>query len=199
MAISPSTSSMHDDTDLDSILNEIRAGNVDSYTAIVVRYHAPVRLFVFARCPVGGDPDEIVQRVFLSALNNIDRYQPGTDFQAWLVTIARYEIMTENTRLRRELKNRTQFAQIALADAIEERSLNRDSVDSPLVDALDACVETLPVQHRTLVDLRYENGLNLAEIAERTNRSVGSLKKTFFAIRQRLRLCVEQRLKMEGL
>jgi RNA polymerase sigma-70 factor, ECF subfamily len=182
---------------VEAILQQVRSGNVQPFSEIVRRYYASIRWFVFARCPLGGDPEGVVQRVFLAAFQEIDQYQPGTDFQAWIFTLARFEVMTESSRVRRESKNRGQLARLALAETVERASLDEEPENAAWLNALKNCLGELNPSHRELVRLRYEEGERLQDMTARTNRSVGALKKTFFAIRGRLRQCIERRTTLE--
>src|SRR3712207_6622154 len=49
--------------------------------------------------------DDLVQETILRALSNIDRFQPGTDMQAWLFTILRNQFYTSFRKRRREVED----------------------------------------------------------------------------------------------
>jgi RNA polymerase sigma-70 factor (ECF subfamily) len=49
--------------------------------------------------------DDLVQSALLRGLEHIDKYQPGTNMQAWLFTILRNQFYTERRRKRREVED----------------------------------------------------------------------------------------------
>jgi RNA polymerase sigma-70 factor, ECF subfamily len=184
---------------VETIVQKVRTGDVQAFSEIVDEFYAPIRWFVFARCPLGGDPESVVQNVFVAALNEIERYTPDTDFRAWLFTIARYKVLTECQKVKRESRDRSLEAQLALAELVDVKTLDLDATETDWIEALESCLSHLPSSHQVLVRLRYERNMNLQQIATETSRSIGALKKTFFAIRQRLRLCIERRIGLEQL
>lgn len=57
--------------------------------------HLPA-LRAYARSLSGwnSDPDDLVQETLLRAIENADKYQPGTHMRAWLFTIMRNRFYT---------------------------------------------------------------------------------------------------------
>ena len=53
----------------------------------------------------GVEPDEITHVAFLEAYRRITRYQPGTDFFAWLCAFARNLALTECEKIQRRARN----------------------------------------------------------------------------------------------
>ena len=85
----------------DRVYRDAQRGDLAAQEAVVRHHQGPVRAWIAAHCPVGADADDIAQRTFLAALEKIDMFEIGTRFRAWLFTIARYQVMTETSRLRR--------------------------------------------------------------------------------------------------
>ena len=57
--------------------------------------------------------------------------------------------------------------------------------------ALAACLERLTDNERQLVRARYEDGLQITEIAEQQQLNVKTARVRLFRIRERLKSCVE--------
>ncbi|MGB7343164.1 MAG: sigma factor [Pirellulaceae bacterium] len=74
---------------------------IGAFAEIIRVCQRPVRAWTASRCPPGGDADDVAQQTFVAAFKRIDEYEVGTDFRAWLFTIARYQLMAECTRLKR--------------------------------------------------------------------------------------------------
>ena len=183
----------YDSASIEAAVDGVRGGNLEMFTAIVHQFHGPLRRYVFSRCPHGGEPDDVVQRIFLLALNELGRYQPGTDFEAWLFTLARFEVMTECNRIRRDAEKRARLAQAALAAVTEQHQLDLSATGWDRIKALEHCMEALSPGQRELIRLRYEGQHSLADISAKVDRSIGALKKTFFYLRQSLLNCVTAR------
>jgi RNA polymerase sigma factor (sigma-70 family) len=115
-------------------------------------------------CSILKDPDEAedaVQTTFLRASLNLGRYTPGSNFKAWLFTIAvnvcRGMLRKRQTRqaLRRLLGRPER------AGGPEERLIENEASRR-----LWAAVEGLDEKHRLVVVLRFEGEMSIAEVAQ---------------------------------
>ncbi len=159
------------------------------------RFETPIRAWAVAHCPPGGDADEVAQRTFIAAYERLADFEPGTSFQAWLFTIARYQLMTEATRLRRLADYHSRFAPELLDRELERRAVEEAPEHlAERLTALRACMEKLGDAGREILHWRYDVDIPLQEMAERTGRSVGAIKKNLFLLRQKLQECIERRL-----
>ena len=62
------------------------------------------------------------------------------------------------------------------------------------LNALRRCRRKLNEQSRFLVEMRYDQGVSFARIAERTGRSIQSIYKRMSRIQSTLLRCIEQTL-----
>ena len=51
---------------------------------------------------------------------------------------------------------------------------------------------------RRYLDWRYDEEIPLEEMAARTGRSVGAIKKQLWQIRRKLQQCIEERMNVKG-
>ncbi len=184
------------DASIDMIVNRVRSGDAGAFAEIVSQFHGSLRAYVASRSTIGADPDGVIQQVFLKALEQLERYQIGTSFRAWLLAIARYEVLTETAAIRRELQARSRYGLLALHESISRVTRVADGLDdSPdqLVAALRACLGDLPPFQQQLLKLRYEDGRTACEIADSSNRTEGAIRKQLFSIRNQVRLCIKRR------
>jgi len=180
---------------IEPLIRQTLKGDRQAFGEIVRAFQQPIRAWAVATCPPGGDADEVAQRTFVAAFNRLKEYQPGTNFQAWLFTIARYQMMTEATRLRRLADYHSRFAPDLLQRELERRlDEEKPELIVERLDALKQCVNCLGDNARELLAWRYDESISLAEMAERTGRSVGALKKHLFQIRQKLQQCINDRM-----
>lgn len=181
---------------LDEMIHRVVAGELDAFAEIIRVCQRPVRAWIVSRCPPGGDADDVAQKTFVAAFKRIDEYEVGTDFRAWLFTIARYQLMAECTRLKRTADYHSRYVPHALTQELDRRT---DGVaEEPIrLIHLRECLKQVEGNARDVLDWRYVRELRLAEIAQRSNRSVGAIKKHLFVLRQKLHDCIEQKLAEE--
>ena len=130
----------------------------------VVREHGAVVLRV-CRAVLGGDAeaDDAWQETFLAALRAYPDLDPGTNLQAWLVTVAhRKALDVVRARARRPLVDpRTTDDPAPAPDEPAPDDPARAAEDRVLRDAVAA----LPERQRWAVALHHLGGLSWAEVA----------------------------------
>lgn len=184
--------------ELDEQIKQVQAGNFDAFAEIAWLYERPIRAWLVSRCPPGGDADEVAQKTFVQAFKNIDDYEIGTDFRAWLFTIARYQLMAECTRLSRLADYHSRYVPHALSQELERRAKNTSDTQNQLLTYLRGCLNEMGEKPRQILDWRYCEERPLAEIAELTNRSAGAIKKHLFQLRRKLHDCIQRKQASEA-
>ena len=185
-------------SNIDDCVIRVQAGDLDAFVEIVRQCERKVRAWVVSRCPPGGDADDVAQKTFIEAFRRIDEYEPRTDFRAWLFAIARFQLLAETTRLKRLTDYHSRYAPVALSHELERRIESSTSHNSERLDHLESCLESVDGPLREILDWRYADELPLAEIADRTNRSVGAIKKQLFVLRQKLHECIQRKMSAEA-
>jgi len=189
---------MADTPNLEAQIRRVREGDAAGFEAIVRAYEWPIRTWIVAHCPPGGDADDVAQRAFIEAFKRIAEYAAGTDFRAWLFAIARYQLMAEATRLRRTADYHRRYAPHALAEELERRAdVAAAAGRSERIDRLRDCLGGLNPQAREILGQRYREELPLEEISRKSGRSVGALKKYLFTLRARLHECIARKTATE--
>jgi RNA polymerase sigma-70 factor (ECF subfamily) len=64
-----------------------------------------LRAFAISLTANGDQADDLVQEAIVRGLGNLDKFEPGTNLQAWLFTILRNEFYTAMRRRRREIED----------------------------------------------------------------------------------------------
>jgi RNA polymerase sigma-70 factor (ECF subfamily) len=121
------------------------------------------------------------------------RFEPGTSFANWALTVAQYQTMAW---LRDQSRDRL-VATPEVVELLATESPVKDALDDERASALLQCVQTLSQTHRELLHHRYARSQSLAELSVQSGRSTNALKQLFFRIRQTLLDCVQRRLEAE--
>jgi RNA polymerase sigma-70 factor, ECF subfamily len=182
---------------IEAAIQQVCGGDVQAFAAIVRRFERPLRAWLAAHAPPGAEVDEIAQRSFVAAYARLREYAAGTNFAAWLFTIARYQLKTESTRLRRIADYHSRYAPDLLARELGRRSDEPDTADDRL-GFLRECLEGIDERRRCFLTWRYDEAIPLAEMAERSGRSVMAVKKQLWLLRRQLQECVEGKVAAAG-
>src|SRR5438874_4868233 len=111
--------------------------------------------------------DDLFQQVVLKALQTCDHFTEQEHLLAWALRSIRHRAI-DLLRSRR-----IQCVDEAVLDLLEQHWA-RTSTDeiTGRVEALRQCLENLPERSRSLLRLRYEEGLSCAGVAERLHQSL---------------------------
>ena len=135
--------------------------------------------------------DDVAQEAFVVAFEKLQTFERGTNFGAWVRTIARFLVSKE---LRREDRR-----QRVLAEHVAEMLAAGDEVpgddDTPArAEALKRCLAELPERGRRLVQQRYFENLAPAVIASQEGRTANEVRQALFRLRAALHDCITRRL-----
>lgn len=183
-----------DDAQLNTDIRGAQRGDLAAFESIMRQFESPVRAWVAAHCPPGGDADEVAQKAFIAAFSRLAEFKVGTNFAAWLFTIARYQLLTETTRLRRVADYHSRYAAELLDRELEQRAELPAGEFAERLLHLRACLEELGGNARRFIQWRYDDEIPLQEMAERTGRSLPAVKKQLWLLRQKLQECIEGKL-----
>lgn len=183
-----------DDSLIDAALQQVLRGETAAFEVIVRRFERPLRAWLAAHAPAGVDVDEIAQRSFVAAFTRLNEFELGTGFAAWLFTIARYQLRTETTRLRRIADYHARYGPDLLQRELDRRCSESPEMWTTRLECLQMCLESLGEHLRRFVEWRYDEEISLEEMAARSGRSVSAVKKQLWKVRQKLQLCIETRM-----
>ena len=116
-----------------------------------------------------------------------ESFQLGTNFSAWMMQTAYYQVMAHRQKLARERLIFDDEMTAELAAAAGERNELLEQRQAVLQDCLAKLSET----SRDLIRARYQDGFDLAAIAEKLNRTTNAIKQALFRARAALIDCVQ--------
>ncbi len=173
-------------------------GEKAAFEIIVRRFERPLRAWLATQAPPAVDLDELAQRTFIAAFTRLADFEPGTDFAAWLFSIARFQLKTELTRLKRVADYHARYAPDLLQRELDRRDMEQPELQQVRLDHLRKCLDMLGRHLRRYITWRYEEEIPLEEMAARSGRSLAAVKKQLWQLRRRLHECIETRMAAEG-
>jgi RNA polymerase sigma-70 factor (ECF subfamily) len=138
--------------------------------------------------------DDVLQETALALWQAFDRYDRSQSFGAWARGIAANKLMQRWDRGERWHRALPVEAIPSLLAAFERTDLSSDLRR----DALERCLEKVPVKSRKLLALKYEQGFTLGQMAEHIGSTMDAVNKALSRIRLKLRECVERQLRVTG-
>ena len=182
------------------LVARVRSGAIDAYAAIVRRHQRAIWRVLVAI--LGDDPatENLVQQCFVDAYEHLSQFRESADLERWLKGIARNLARMELRRAGREAERLRRYRTTLLAELDAEDAADavdraaRDEVERRMREALARCrQELVPAASRAL-ELRYQSGHGLEQVAAALGRTVAATRQLLFRARIALRDCVEARL-----
>ena len=138
-----------------------------------------LRAFAISLCGQVDRADDLVQDTLVRALANIDRFERGTNLNAWLFTILRNLFHSEYRKRRREVED---------ADGKYAATLSVAPDQMPHLDFedLQKALARLPHDQREALLLVGASGFSYEQAAEICGCAVGTIKSRVNRARNRL-------------
>ncbi len=154
----------------------------DDMVALVPQLHT----FARSLCRDGVRADDLVQEALMRAINNIERFKPGTNLKAWLFTIVRNEHYSQ-------LRRRKFEAHGVDTDLLPEPSVPPDHDGKLELRDLNQALSSLSPGQRTALILVSVSGFSYEEAAEICGCAVGTIKSRVARARETLLEMLEGR------
>ena len=172
---SPEPPSDPDTARIEALVDLAKGGDSEAFGQLYDHYADQVFRYIYYR--VGSRPlaEDLTADAFVRALRALPRFTwQGTDFGAWLTTIARNLITDhfKSSRTKREV----------VADEVPDSDDRRDGPEQEAVandvhDALMRALRTLPEDQQECLVSRFMLERSIAETAELMGRSPGAIKQ----------------------
>lgn len=154
---------------------------------LFVNQAAALRAWLLGLVPEPTMADDLVQETFVTAMKKHQDFQIGTNFRAWIFTIARYKLL-EACRRR---NSRMMFLEPEAMEALIGDGDELPEYPDRRVGVLENCVRKLPKRAREVIELRYFRNLRPPAIAKLMSLTLNSVNVSLARTRVALRECVE--------
>ena len=176
--------------------SDLRAERTVEFVRLLTNCQGGLHAFIASLMPGHPDTADVLQETNLTLWEKMQEFEPGSNFQAWAFSVARFKALTK-LKKSRNLKS-IHFDEDVLV-GLESLSANRTPDRyAAKVRALEHCMGRLKPSDRDLIEARYESAASLESYAGKIGRPVTSLYTTLGRIRGALRKCIEVRLAREG-
>ena len=184
-----------------SVLNEMNDDRVEidvereeQFVKLLLRSEREIFKFILTLVPHLADAEDLLQETCSIMWDKLGDFEPGTNFTAWGISIARYRVLNHRRRLGR---SRVVFSEELMTKIAESAERLANQSDARLA-TLHECLSKLRDRDRELIQLRYFHETSTKKAAERLGRPVESVYKSMSRIHDALLQCVRRSLRVEG-
>lgn len=180
-----------------ALIQDAQQGDLDAFNRLILAYQDRVYNQAFRVLGESQSADDATQEAFISAYKNLRSFRGGS-FRAWLLRIVTNACYDE---LRRR-KRRPTTSLEPLDDAGDEiesphwiadpGELPEDNiVRSELGQAIQDCLNQLPIDFRVVVVMVDVQGMDYQEAANVVGKPLGTIKSRLARARNRMRECLQ--------
>ncbi|MCX6234334.1 MAG: RNA polymerase sigma factor [Bacteroidetes bacterium] len=168
------------ETEIRVIIEEVLAGKPSSYGKLIRMYQQPVYRLAFKMTGSREDAKDLTQIIFMKAYINLKTFATTRKFFSWIYRIALNETLNH-------LKSARQFVDLDDEEIIDHGSPEEVYATKERKVMVQRALLTLDPKHRSLVIMKYYDGLSYEEISEVTGLPMKKVKSRLFEARQNLK------------
>ena len=178
----------------DRLLKQAMQGDADAFTALCGPYEGLVYRHCLQMLRNRTDAEDAAQEALLRAYRSMPRFRADCGVATWLYRIAHNVCLDVLKRP----QSKTDIASLeTLRESGYEPPDDAQTPESAYLAQSDAerladAVAELPDEQRTLISLRYGDGLSYDELALATGLTLGTVKSRLNRAKERLRALMEK-------
>lgn len=158
------------------------------FVKLLTANHARIYAYIINLVPNDSDADDIMQETASLMWENFSKFEPGTNFVSWAVTIAKFQIMNYRKRYKQSrtmLSDKAYDLLISETERIQEESQDR-------LQALRDCLKKLSEKDRQFIRMRYYEGASARIVAQKVGTSIDAVYRYGARLNHLLLSCVRR-------
>ncbi|MEM7010584.1 MAG: RNA polymerase sigma factor [Verrucomicrobiota bacterium] len=169
-----------------TLINLAKSGDREAFKELTQLHETSVRGYLISNLRNEHDANDLLQNVWVKVWNALPRYEDRGRFRAWMMRIARNELINfinREKRVRPTSLDERQWLTIEDGEPAADQQLLARERREWLIDSIDQ----LPDAMRQVVYLRLNEEITFREIAERTSTSINTVIWRMHSATARLR------------
>ena len=158
----------------------------ESFVFLLARHERQIASYVVTLVPQASDAEDVLQEAKVVMWRNFASFEIGTNFVAWARRVAFNQILTMRKKRQRD---RLWFSEEFLQTVADETDRASDDLEERR-KRLDDCINKLQPEHRRILNLRYQQGSSIEDLAAQVGRTVAALYRLLSRLRSSLHACV---------
>lgn len=174
---------MHE-INLIKIIKKIKKGEVNYFEDIINMYDKKLYGYIYNLVKDKHLTEDLLQDTFIKIYKNIHKYDSNKCFSAWIITIARNTVF--------DYTKKKKICTLSLLDEKDIDVVDNENDPSDILegrerlDCIENLVKNLPKKYRDVILLKYFDGLNYVEIAEKLGIATNTVKWQLYQARKLL-------------
>jgi len=165
----------------------------EAFIELLAEHESRITTYCMTLVPNWNDAEDILQEAKVAMWREFENFELGTNFGAWACKVVFYRVLAYRKKRQRE---KLRFSD-AFLETVSDTTLDHADQLDTRAHALSSCIAKLNDDHRSIIRMRYFDGMSIDGISSRTRRAVGAVYRVLSRIRRNLHDCVNQQLASE--
>ena len=165
-----------------------------TFIALLAAHGQSLYRFIYTLLPDVDQAQDVYQECVMTLWEKFGDYRADEPFLPWAYRFAHFKVLAHRKKNRR----RPVQLEVDVLDILAEVQVEDNERYEARLRALPGCVARLKQSERDLLQLRYDAGATVVQIAEEMNCHAESLYRALHRVRKKLLHCIQRRLGMEG-
>jgi RNA polymerase sigma-70 factor (ECF subfamily) len=155
-----------------NLIYEILAGDAEAYAILVRRYQKPIFNLMLRMTSSDEDAMDLTQDTFVRSYEKLEQFKASSPFFPWLYTIG----MNLARDFQRKLRASRNALEALSGDPDPPSNPGENLHESVEAEQVSHLLQTLPVDYREALILRFHEGLSVTELASALGISASGAK-----------------------
>lgn len=177
-------------------INKVINGDTNAFAYLVDNYKNMVFSLAFKMTKNREEAEEISQDTFIKAYKSLNKFKGDSKFSTWLYRIA-YHTSLDNIKKNKNNNNTFEINEITFNQIQAVENILEGIERKERAKIMNACLNKLPDEERSIIWMFYYDELSLKEITEVTNLSEANSKVKLHRARKKLLTIVKENVEPE--
>ncbi len=164
------------------------------FVNLLISHYYQIHGFILTMVPNRTDAEDILQNTVMQMWERFEDFQPGTNFQAWALTLAKYQVLTHRKKNQR---SKIRFSENTL-DLLAEESVWVSQQVNDRHEALQICMKKLTSKDRDLLNLKFNSSYSVKQLAHKMEVSINVIYRQLSRVKGLLLDCIDRTLAQQG-
>lgn len=156
----------------------VQRGDHDAFASLLARYQNRLYRYLLRWVHEPATAEDLFQQTWMRVIENIGRFDPKRNFDAWLFAVARNIVIDYLRRRRPRSLEEPVGDDLPLSECLCTNTPGalEQVLRSERVELVQRALEAQPPVYREILSLRFEEEMKLEEIAEVLSIPLGTVK-----------------------
>jgi len=176
-------------------VDAIERGSPDAkeFISLLVAHSQAIYRYIYTLLPDPDQAQDVYQESVMTLWEKFAAYRADEPFLPWAYRFAHFKVLAQRKKNRRQ----PVLLEDDVLNILAEEQVEEDERLEAQLRLLPGCLDRLTANERRLLQVRYDGGATVAQIAEETGRLAETLYRVLHRARKKLLHCIERRLALE--